>query len=343
MTKPRISIVLPLYNGASYIQETMDSLLEQSFSDFELIVVDDASTDDSGKKVLRYRDSRIRYERNTHNLGMAHTRNRGLKLARGDVVVMSDQDDISMPDRLLLQYQYLHDHPECMLVGGWSRHFGGARGIYRYVTDYAKIRMRMLGDSQFSHPSVAFRRKLVVEHGLRYEQDYAPADDYRLLAQITARFPVANIPHEIIRYRVHDRQHSQTSADLLVQRADRVRVAYLEQILSMRLNDAQARLHAQALYPRAVDKETFLLQVAWLLQLLDRARGVFDTRELQNYFVERLVGTLRRSAPSMGWQAVRLAGKLPGEFKDVKNSRPAITRALFRARGRSLLNRARMG
>ena len=120
---PRVSVLMPLHNCEIYVREAIDSILAQTYADFELIIVDDASTDGSVAVIESYHDGRIKLLRNSTNLGAALSRNRGLEVSCGAYIAMQDADDRSMPTRLAQQVQYLEAHPELQAVGTWATAF----------------------------------------------------------------------------------------------------------------------------------------------------------------------------------------------------------------------------
>jgi len=117
---PKISVVIPVYNREKYVQSAVDSILSQTFSDFELLVIDDGSTDGSIAVVQSYSDPRIRFVRNNTNLGVSATRDKGIQLARGEYLAFLDSDDCAYPDRLRKQTAFLDNHPDYAAVGSWS-------------------------------------------------------------------------------------------------------------------------------------------------------------------------------------------------------------------------------
>jgi len=119
MTSPKISVLMSAYNNADYLSQSVNSILNQSFADFELILIDDASSDQSLKIIqdLAFSDSRIKILRNRENLGLTKSLNQGLKIAAGEYIARQDADDLSRPERLAIQCQYLEKHPEIFLCG----------------------------------------------------------------------------------------------------------------------------------------------------------------------------------------------------------------------------------
>lgn len=116
-TRPMISVIMPVYNCGNFINQAIDSILDQSFSDFELIIIDDGSFDETERMVIAFRDKRINYYRLDHNAGNYHARNIGLKVAKGIYVAVMDADDIALPKRLETQYNYLESHDDVLATG----------------------------------------------------------------------------------------------------------------------------------------------------------------------------------------------------------------------------------
>ena len=122
---PKISVLMPTYNGAKLLSETIDSILNQTFKDFEFIIINDCSPEDETDKIIaKYNDPRIRYIYNDKNLGISGSSNKGISLARGKYIARQDHDDISLPTRLEEQYNYMESHPEVGICGTYSKSFG---------------------------------------------------------------------------------------------------------------------------------------------------------------------------------------------------------------------------
>lgn len=199
-----VSIVLPIYNGAAYLRQAIDSLLAQSFSDFELIAIDDGSTDDSADVVGSYSDPRIAFLRQD-NKGLAASLNRGIALARGRYVARQDQDDVSFPERLAKQVEFLDAHPDIAVVGTWAEIVNASRRdtrFHRHPANPAVLRFLLLFDNPFVHSSVMMRKSVVDEVG-GYTTDGTrqPPEDYELWSRIARRHSLSNIPQVLQRYR----------------------------------------------------------------------------------------------------------------------------------------------
>lgn len=200
-TLPQVTVLMPVYNAAPFLREAIDSILSQTFTDFEFLIIDDGSTDDSTEIIGAYRDHRIRLVRNEQNLKLPATLNRGLELAQGKYIARMDADDISLPERLAKQVSFLDAHPTIGLCGTWAQAFGDAQFQIIHPTDSERIRAKLLFDSAFVHPAVLLRRDLFHQYGLRYP-DLPHFEDYALWQEASRLFPLANILEHLLRYRV---------------------------------------------------------------------------------------------------------------------------------------------
>jgi len=192
---------MPVYNAERYLREAVDSILCQTLTDFEFLIIDDGSTDSSAAILQSYTDPRLYFVQNPQNLGLTVTLNRGLEMARGEYVARMDADDISLPERLARQVAFLDSHPEIGIVGVWAEAFGDARFKIPHPTDAETIRAKLLFDSALVHPAVLMRRDFLDAHSLRYPP-LGHFEDYALWQQAARLFPLANIPETLFRYRV---------------------------------------------------------------------------------------------------------------------------------------------
>jgi glycosyl transferase family 2 len=201
---PRVTVLLPVYNAARYVGDAVRSVLAQTFGDFELLVIDDGSTDASAEVVQSYSDSRIRFVRNERNLGLTPTLNRGLSLARGELVARQDADDLSEPDRLAGQVTFLDEHADTAVVGTWYRKIdadGRITADRRLPVRDAALRWAMLSYCPIVHSAAMFRRHAVMALG-GYDERFVYAQDYDLWSRVARRHCVANVPASLVRYRV---------------------------------------------------------------------------------------------------------------------------------------------
>lgn len=206
--EPLISVVLPVYNGEKYLVEAIDSILAQTFVDFELIMIDDGSTDGSYRTLQEYenRDARIRVF-TRENRGLVSTLNEGIDLARGSWIARMDQDDIALPQRFERQLQWL-EQTGADICGSWVQRFGTSdKRVVRLHQADEVIKTELMFSSPFVHPSVMMCAELV-KH-LRYDGACEKAEDYDLWVRAAeAGWRMTNVPEVLLRYRVHPEQIS---------------------------------------------------------------------------------------------------------------------------------------
>jgi hypothetical protein len=201
---PRVSVVLPVYNGLPYLHAAISSILSQSFEDFELIVIDDGSVDGSASVLDDFDDQRIRFFQQA-NQGLARTLNHGISIACGTYVARQDQDDLSHPDRLALQVAYMEAHKDCVLVGTWAQIMEVDRLVerfHRHPVDEPTLRYQLLFNNPFVHSSVLFLRSAFQQVG-GYTTDLArqPPEDYELWSRLSRIGSVANLGQVLVVYR----------------------------------------------------------------------------------------------------------------------------------------------
>jgi glycosyltransferase involved in cell wall biosynthesis len=197
---------MSVYNGAPYLRESVDSILAQTFRDFEFLIINDGSTDDSRIILESYDDPRIRILHNAENIGLTRSLNRGLAEARGELIARQDADDVSHPRRLEIQIAYMAGRPEIVMVGSQARHIRveGRPRISRLLskaTTAAGIRFQLLFDSPFVHATVVFRRKVVWDVLGGYDERFETSQDFELWSRLLGRYGALNLRDVLIDHR----------------------------------------------------------------------------------------------------------------------------------------------
>lgn len=201
---PLVSVLMPVYNGEKFLRESISSIQNQTLKDFELLIIDDGSTDGSIKIVESISDERIKLIKNDHNCGIVKTLNLGIALAHGKYIARMDADDISEINRLKIQVDYMEAHGDVVLCGS---------SINRFSTDYSiidhregedgKLRAMLLFDTTVNHPSAIFRRDILVKNDINYPSYFEHAEDYGLWYQLSKYGKIVNLPEVLLRYRMH--------------------------------------------------------------------------------------------------------------------------------------------
>lgn len=201
---PKISVLMPAYNVEFYVIEAIESILNQTFSDFELIIIDDCSTDKTWEILQAYpsKDKRITLYKNEKNLGISKTRNKLIGLAKAKYVVWQDADDISLPYRLEHQYAFMESHPDVGISAGYLEFFDekGTKSIRKYFPDDARLRSKIFRYSPVPQPA-AIIRKIVFEDTGYFPVASPVAEDLAMTFQIGTKYKFGNLEEVLIRYR----------------------------------------------------------------------------------------------------------------------------------------------
>ncbi len=205
---PKVSVIMSVYNGHPFLNQAIESILKQNFTDFEFIIVDDCSSDSSLKIISNYRelDSRIRIITNEQNYGPMKSANIGIKEARGEYIARIDSDDISYPKRLSSQVDFLDKNLDFGLVGSWGDIINSDNTVLRQIkmiVESDDIKNKLIKYNPFFHSAIMFRKEIVDNIGL-YDEGFRLAGDYEFYFRVIEKYKVANLPESLIAYRVHE-------------------------------------------------------------------------------------------------------------------------------------------
>lgn len=228
---PKISVIMPAYNAEKYIREAIDSILCQTYADFEFIIVNDCSSDRTEEIILSYNDPRIVYLKNEKNLGVAVSLNRGLEISEGEYIVRMDSDDISMPERFAIQSVYLDLHCDTAVLGSNIEIFNtnGVVATGWSSTDPSQMKVDLFFSCGLAHPSVMMRRDVVLEFG-GYDPNYNGLEDYELWCRVVEKYEITTLPDVLLRYRIHEHQVTQNPSDEYCVRMHNLKMRQLQQI-----------------------------------------------------------------------------------------------------------------
>lgn len=311
---PRVSVIIPVYNRAIFVGAAIESILAQTFADFELIVIDDGSTDATPEMVRSFADPRIRLVGHECNLGIPAARNSGLAAARGEYVATLDSDDIAHPKRLERQVAFLDAHPDHALVGSWTTDMdenGRPLGkIRRKPTRPADVRAKLLFGGSITNSTIMGRTEILRRYG--YREEFRVRQDYDLFVRVSERYPIANLPEALVWVRRHPGQETKCRAEQIFERSAAV-IEHQLRSLGVRFDErdlarhyvlprlGREKLERQGVPVRA-DAGFQDWTEAWLrgLARANRWMGLYEDRALRE-----LIGSLwLRTA----WYAFRLRG-----------------------------------
>ena len=225
---PLVSILMPVYKTAPYLRDAMDSVLSQTYTDFELIVLNDCSPDNSEDILDSYSDSRIIRYKGEKNIGLSNVLNIGIEIAQGKYIARMDSDDLSDPERLQIQVEYLETHPDIDLVSVGMQLFGAREGIWVRSNNPKEVKINALFFAPVLHASSMWRRDSFEKNRLRFRQDMVPAEDYDLWARaLVCGLTLVNIPQVLYKYRIHPYQAT-NQTDKMLAKCREVQLKYLQ-------------------------------------------------------------------------------------------------------------------
>lgn len=203
---PKISVVMSVFNGQDFLKEAIESILEQSFTNFEFIIIDDASTDGTTEilESFKKRDKRIKIIRNKKNLNLSRSLNKGLRQAQGEFIARMDADDISEKNRLKIQANFLKKNPKVAFCGSWViliNQSGKKIGERKYPTEYREIKKIIMHYNPFIHPTVMIKREILEKMGF-YDFKLNAAGDYDLFLRMVKNYQAINLPKFLLKYRI---------------------------------------------------------------------------------------------------------------------------------------------
>lgn len=245
---PKISVIMPAYNAEKYIAEAIDSILGQTYGDFEFIILNDCSKDCTEEIILSYKDPRIVYIKNEENLGVASTLNKGLAIATGEYIARMDADDISLPWRFEKQIRRLEEEPLLAAVGSDAIIFSedGKQQHTNVPVGFQNIKIRMPISNPFIHPTMMMRRSML--SGMEYEHEFEGREDYRFWMRLSQKHPMDNVPEQLLRYRFHIKQATQKKDDNRQKKHFYLKKRYFEELPADISNDMTEALCMAAYY-----------------------------------------------------------------------------------------------
>jgi glycosyltransferase involved in cell wall biosynthesis len=291
---------MPCYNVEKYVAEAVESMLNQTFEDFELIMLDDCSTDKTAEIIKQFDDERIVYYKNEQNLGLVGTLNIGLQLAAGELIARMDGDDISLPSRLERQIRFLDENPDIVLCSGGMELFGTENNVWIRESNPEDVKITMLFYSPVLHASSVFRKQFFLDNHLIYRKEAFPAEDYDLWSRAVFFGKFANIPEVLYKYRIHGVQVTRT-----VETRDRitrqVQTCFIKSALPS-ANDEDIEFFVNRIVPgKLTEKEEMFQLKTTMLHFVEANKkdNFFDQNRLEfrlkRYYQSRVFEYVKRN------------------------------------------------
>jgi glycosyltransferase involved in cell wall biosynthesis len=274
---------MPVYNYAIFIQDAIKSVLSQTLTNFELIVINDGSTDESSVIAHSYTDRRINVIDLENNMGCYSARNIGMKMAQGKYICVMDADDVCLPNRLEVQYKYLETNPKTGLIGTAYQAMNTNIKIFR-ESEYEKIKLMLLSYCYLLHPTCMIRSSLVKKYGLYYNESYTYASDYAWQVKASSLFSIGNINELLLLYRSHDQQISTSKRHQQLFFAHQIRLYQLS-FLRITPTEREKAIHlalVQGIYNKNIDMKEV---EKWICKLLNanKQHAYYKTQEFENF------------------------------------------------------------
>ena len=223
MNNPKVTVLMPVYNGEQYLNEAIDSVLNQTFTDFEFLIINDGSSDKSREIILSYNDERIRLVDNPENLKLIATLNKGIELANGEYIARMDADDIMLPERLAIQVNFMNKNEDVAVCGSWIKYFGAKNYIRKYKKTDKDICENMILASPIAHPTAIIRKKTLTKNKIKYRKEYIHAEDYYFWYEISKHGKLANIQQVLLNYRSTAEQITNKYAPIQIETTKAIR------------------------------------------------------------------------------------------------------------------------
>ncbi|HWZ16328.1 MAG TPA: glycosyltransferase [Mucilaginibacter sp.] len=237
----KVSVLMPVYNSEKYLHEAIESILNQTFQDFEFLIIDDASTDKSIEIIRSYADARITLIQKPVNTGYTESLNLGIGISKGEYIARMDSDDISLPTRLEKQIVFMQQNPS-IILSGTNFEVLPTKEIVITPSNHEDIKVGLLNQSCIAHPTVMLRKKALSDNDIRYDTADEPAEDYNLWVRLCKIGLLANLDEVLLRYRVHPDQTSHVQKALQEENANKARIKGIEQLIP-NLSEKDAHIH----------------------------------------------------------------------------------------------------
>jgi glycosyltransferase involved in cell wall biosynthesis len=289
MNNSLVTVLMPVYNGQAYLKEAIDSILSQTYKNFEFLIINDGSTDDSVKIINSYQDKRIRLINLSYNQGIIAALNRGLEESKGEYIARMDSDDISLPNRLDLQVSFMEKNKNIGISGGAIKAFGATNAYWKRPKCHEEIMALMLFETGLFHPTVIMRSSIIKSNNLFYNKEFIHAEDYDFWINCSKHTRLANISQTLIYYRVHSGSIMRKYKEVNSTTVNKIRWLELTQ-LGLLPSEADLLIHNKISNFNYDGTIEFLLSSnSWLCKLVQQniKKSIYDNSELKKIVLQR--------------------------------------------------------
>lgn len=292
--KPLVSVLMACYNSERYLKSAVDSILGQTYKNFEFIIINDGSTDRSLEILKSYTDSRIYLVNNEVNRGHTYSLNSGIKISKGKYIARMDSDDVSLPFRLTKQVEFMENNPDIAACGSWTKTIGKNKGqVNKYLTNPEDIKANLLFYTSLSHPTVILRKSALLKHNLTYSIDIdrdENSEDYALWVKLAQFEKLSNIPEVLLKFRVHNTNVSSIFKEKNRLSASEIRRRQLA-TLGLSPADEEMSIHNSVLLGDHTSIKSFIdAQEKWLKKIYEANKicGLYKQSSISKALQNRL-------------------------------------------------------
>lgn len=295
--KPSISVLMSVYNGEKYVKESIESVLDQSFRDFEFIIVNDGSTDRSLDIINSFKDPRIKVINNVENKGLIFSLNKGIEYAKGKYIIRFDADDICLKDRFKEQYEYMENNTDVAMMSAYAKWFVDGKSLITKVIksdiDYEKIKSKFIFENHINHSCVILRKNIIDKENYRYDKRYLHIEDYGLWLEIAKKYKVSTLDKVLLKCRISKSSVTSTANKDMRSRQNIYNIIYSDifDLLDYNASEEDYRIHFEISMIQNLNESIFTLKdkEEYGKRLLEKNRGRFiDNKNLEKEFSYQL-------------------------------------------------------
>ncbi len=295
---------MAVHNGELYLKEAIESILNQSFSDFEFIIINDCSTDSSEYIVRSYDDKRIKLYSNEINLGLTKSLNIGLGHCKGQYIARMDADDIAHPDRFLKQTRFLDENLDYGVCGSWYTLFddSGIIHVAKLIENHDLLQASLLIKNQMGHPTIMMRKSVLDINNIWYDEELKTSQDYNMWLRLSVVSKLYNIQESLLDYRIHPKQVVSSKRNVAKQYTHSGRIKFLQKLMKTTLSTQEDVVLYKSYFNESLSLAELknLKEVYSKVSLNSTVRELYDTKSIKRVFDQRFKHALRNQMKNTG-------------------------------------------
>lgn len=294
---PLVSVVLSVYNGERYLHECIKSILNQSYKNFEFLIVNDGSTDKTGDIIESFKDTRITHIKNESNLKLIKSLNKGFSLAKGKYIARMDDDDISLPDRLLKQVEFMEKHPDIGVTATSFNVFDEKRRkTVQLGMNHEEFMVNLLFSNPIRHSAVMIRKQVLDENNFEYDEAYLHAEDYQLWVEMVQKTKFYILPDVLMECRSHNQSIREVFAKHMKNTSDISQHNFLKNLIP-NVSEKELVAHTEIFNTRLLNHQEIRSILSWFKKLLvyNQNTKIFNSKILKNKLTSSAFYVINRS------------------------------------------------